>query len=228
MKTLNWDEYALKYNNLQILPAYQELLKLFLKFIKKYKKDFDKLKVLDVGCGTGALSFMIGNKYPESKIFSIDANKEMLTRAKLDKPESLNISFEYYDINDISEYGEKDFDLIVMNNVLYTLKNKSEILLALTKLLKTDGILIFSDPQPPNEYSYLKVVLDGFTVGGIIKILRIVPDLLFMYKFNLKIDKVYERLNKKMYLDLFNSKGLKLLDTESSYAKQANIFVIGN
>jgi len=85
--------------------------------------------VLDIGCGSGELSFDLAKK--ASKVIGIDLNKQYLEKAKK-KNKAQNIK---YVLGDATNYifNEK-FDIVVLSNVLEHIENRKEFLLKIKGL----------------------------------------------------------------------------------------------
>jgi len=87
-------------------------------------------KVLDVGCGNGALAYDLSKK--AKTVVAIDLNTENIKKAK-QKYNSSNIE---YIIGDAVNYNfnPQDFDVIVLSNVLEHINNRIEFLKKLRKI----------------------------------------------------------------------------------------------
>jgi len=80
-------------------------------------------RVLDIGCGNGALSYDLSKKAKE--VVGIDINRQDIETAKK-KYSALNIK---YIVGDATEYNfNGKFDVIVLSSVLEHLKNRTEFL----------------------------------------------------------------------------------------------------
>lgn len=117
----------------------------------------DTVKILDIGSGTGIASFILAEKIPNSKIFSIDTNYEMLdiVRKKAVKKSIYNniINTYYGDINNIKTIKDLNGNLITLNNNYFDLiitnavleyADIKKVIPDLKKLLKSDGKIIVS------------------------------------------------------------------------------------
>lgn len=110
-------------------------------FAKRYLKH--GMKVLDLGCGTGYGTSILGQRNCE--VLGVDINKEAVIYAKkhyLDK----NVTFQVGDITKLnSPIG--GFDFICSFEVIEHLKNPNKFLINLRGLLSKDGVFILSTPN---------------------------------------------------------------------------------
>jgi ubiquinone/menaquinone biosynthesis C-methylase UbiE len=101
----------------------------------------DKLRILELGCGTGLLWRINESSIPFSwNITLSDYSKGMIEAAKRNL-ESVNMRFNYMviDAEDIN-LSEKSFDVIIANNMLYHVKNREKTLSGIKRIIKDDGI----------------------------------------------------------------------------------------
>lgn len=221
---LNWDSYAKHYHNLTHLVSYKNLIKDFLEHTRKYTKSGSK-RILDIGCGTGYLTFILSKRYPNSEVIGIDNNEIMLQKARKNKRS--NLTFLKFDILHLRNFSKGKFDVIVVNNVLYILKNKVNFLKNVKNLLVENGVVIISDPKPPEEYSYFTLMKEQLNnLKSFLKFLTLLPSFTYIFLFNKKIDRRYFRLTRKQYLEIIKKCGFSVLSVKNSYAKQANMFIL--
>jgi 2-polyprenyl-3-methyl-5-hydroxy-6-metoxy-1,4-benzoquinol methylase len=111
-------------------------------------------EILEIGCGTGELSFMLAAKTNE-KVLGTDLCAPFIAQSKANY--SLpNLSFLVLDFNDPEALAGRKFDYIVGNGILHHLyKNLDKALVNLMKLLKPGGKIIFLEPNLWNPYCYL-------------------------------------------------------------------------
>ena len=115
--------------------------------------------VLDVGCGTGAISKDIANIVSDSgKVIGIDNTKKFIESGKQTYKHINNLELIHVDLFEF-EPKEK-FDLIVSARVLQWLNNPKEALLKMKNLLKSNGQISILDynherlewnPKPPQS-----------------------------------------------------------------------------
>lgn len=117
------------------------------------------MKVLDVGCGTGAISAGIAEAVgPDGKVVGIDSSDHLIAKGKTDHAHVPNLELLEADLFSF-EPGYK-FDLIVSARVLQWLSNPYEALLRFKELLLPGGEVSILDydhtalewqPAPPES-----------------------------------------------------------------------------
>lgn len=110
---------------------------------------YSKLKVLDIGCGTGLSTQMLINtpvNQQISEVFLLDTSKVMLEKAKsrLDKGK---IKFHLFH-GELAELEEENFDFILISSVLHHIPNLQDFFNEINKRLKIGGLLFhIHDPN---------------------------------------------------------------------------------
>jgi ubiquinone/menaquinone biosynthesis C-methylase UbiE len=102
-------------------------------------------RILDLGCGPGIHAkklFDMG-----AKIKGIDISKELIELARKEAPE---IEFKLGDAEKLP-YKNSEFDIVVSSLVLCHLKNWGKVLREVKRVLKRNGIFIFSGYNPVTE-----------------------------------------------------------------------------
>ncbi|MCP8311619.1 MAG: class I SAM-dependent methyltransferase, partial [Candidatus Methylarchaceae archaeon HK02M1] len=91
--------------------------------IKQYVNYFNiKTKlILDVGCGTGAITkYIWRDHFPEARIVGVDISESMITKAREDLPRNYNIEYLCSSIEDF-QYPNK-FDVAFTNATMHWIK----------------------------------------------------------------------------------------------------------
>lgn len=122
----------------------------------KYNAAYDRLishikrgqNVLDIGCGTGALTLRAANK--GARVKGIDLNAQMLEIAKKNASElklSQNTEFCEMGIAELESIGSQTFDVII-SSLCFSELSEDELTYTLNqanRIVKPDGILLIAD-----------------------------------------------------------------------------------
>lgn len=110
-----------------------------------------EVNILDAGCGNGNISISMGS-LRNNRIIGIDPDIESIEKANRLNPFQ-NVSFHPGKLEDF-DFTEI-FDIIICSEVLEHLQRPKEMLGVLKKILKKDGIFLFTIP---NGYSPLEII----------------------------------------------------------------------
>jgi ubiquinone/menaquinone biosynthesis C-methylase UbiE len=139
-----------------LTPLYDPLLKWVMReetFKRKLVHQANiqpKMKVLDLGCGTGTLTLMLKNAYPEARITGVDGDSEVLDIAR-DKSRGTDIQWDEGLVSSLP-YPDSVFDRVVTSLVVHHLvtDDKRRAFREIYRVLKPHGelhILDFGAPQ---------------------------------------------------------------------------------
>ena len=110
-----------------------------------------KKQILEIGCGTGEVSFWIAEK-TGMQVLATDLCVPFIDQAKknLLLP---NLQFEVLDFNKPEQVKNRTFDYIIGNGILHHLYyHLDEALITLRNLLNENGKIIFMEPNIYNPY----------------------------------------------------------------------------
>ncbi len=125
--------------------------------------------ILDLACGTGTLSITIKKSFPESNIYGIDADEEILrmARAKATKFQ-VGINFEQGFSDDLP-FADDTFDRVFSTLAFHHLSHERKIgtIKEILRVLKNDGEFHLADyglPRNKRQFVLSKFVraIDGF------------------------------------------------------------------
>ena len=110
--------------------------------------------ILEIGCGTGELAYLIAKKTGKN-VCGIDICKKFVDAAKK-KYILNNLKFKTADFNNFKLFKKQKFDYIVGNGILHHLYYKiDDTLKAMQKMLQKNGKIIFLEPNIYNPYCML-------------------------------------------------------------------------
>ncbi|UCG47878.1 MAG: methyltransferase domain-containing protein [Phycisphaerales bacterium] len=123
-------------------------------------------RILDLGCGDGALTAELAERVPDGSVLGIDASEGMIRVAE--KNALPNLRFQLLDINALASLGE-EFDLVFSNATLHWVKDHATLLQNVHNLLSDGGCARFNFAGEGNCSNLLKVLrramsLERFTV----------------------------------------------------------------
>lgn len=128
--------------------------------ILEFVKISEGMKILDLGTGSGYLSFPIAKKNPGCDVIGLDIVNAALEAnlARADTEGVKNMSFVSYDGIDFP-FEECSFDLVVTRYALHHFPDIEHSIGEVSRVLKNNGILFISDPCP-NERDINRFVDD--------------------------------------------------------------------
>ena len=111
-------------------------------------------RILDLGCGDGALTAQLAQCVPEGNVLGIDASPDMIRAAH--KHNARNLRFALKDINDVHNVDE--FDLVFSNATLHWVKDHKILLENMYQCLRDGGYLRFNFAGDGNCSHFFKVI----------------------------------------------------------------------
>lgn len=115
--------------------------------IKKMMPNLKNKKILDLGCGDGNMSEYFIKKGAK-KVVGIDVSTNMIEEAKKNNKYD-NVEYYLMKMENISKITEK-FDLVYSSLAFHYVKDYNKLLKNIYSLLKTNGILLYSQESPLN------------------------------------------------------------------------------
>lgn len=126
------------------MPRYGEMLGALIDVVPDEAED-----VLELGCGTGALTVRLSARYPEARLLAVDGAQEMVVLAEERLREAgirraTDVRFEVQRFEE-TELPRQSYDLIASNMSLHHVEEKARFYAQLHDVLKPDGLLVFGD-----------------------------------------------------------------------------------
>lgn len=126
------------------------------------------IKILDLGVGSGYLSFPIAQEYPNISIIGLDIVEKALevNRSMAKKQNIRNISFISYNGIDFP-FADSEFDMVISRYALHHFPNIQKSISEVSRVMKQGAFLFISDPTPNgNDTSrfvdeYMQLKKDG-------------------------------------------------------------------
>jgi len=118
-------------------------------------------RVLDLGCGDGALTLRLAELLPRGKVVGIDASQSMIDAAR--PKERDNLRFLLMDIDALA-FNER-FDLVFSNAALHWVKDHRRLLKNLHGVLAAGGRLRFNFAGDGNCSRFFKVVREAMALA---------------------------------------------------------------
>lgn len=117
---------------------------------------FPDMSVLDAGCGSGNLSFLLAEKVPKGNVIGIDSSESMIQQAEkaLVEQDVRNLEFHLCGINEI-DYSNQ-FDLVFSNSVLHWVIDIEDGLRRLFRALKRNGMIEVQFPMLNVEHPLVR------------------------------------------------------------------------
>ena len=158
-KKFNNDSLRLKYENIYKKGAYKKFFSFDKNSIQnsllKSISNWNKLVVLDFGCGEGDLSNMIAKKKAKL-VHAVDYSSKAINLAKKRFGRKKNIRFELADATKV----KNKYDVIVMSGVLEHIDAPFNLLKKMIKSnLNKNGVIVFLSPSFMNPRGYVWMTL---------------------------------------------------------------------
>jgi len=124
-------------------------------------------KVIDIACGTGALSLAIANRV--SHVTGIDLSEDMIFTARrmAARRRLENVNFELLDATDLSCYPDRSFDTAVSTMAMHQFDPETG-LRVLTEMRRIAGRIIIADyrcPMRPGPAAWLARMIERAARG---------------------------------------------------------------
>lgn len=111
--------------------------------IKEKETDNGKLRILDVGCGTGFFTILLAKQ--GHHVTGTDLTPDMIANSRiLAKEEQVSCDFQVMDAEHLS-FQDESFDVVISRNLTWTLPEAAQAYKEWTRVLKPGGLLLNFD-----------------------------------------------------------------------------------
>ena len=138
-----WDLYAHTYNAITALGPYGEMLDEVVGALDVAPG----LRVLDAGCGTGALAERLAKACPDIDYVGVDLSPSMLARARARRTWPRAFTFLQGDLDALLSGDAGGFDRVASVNVIWTLPDPRGSLARMTAGLRPGGHMVHTTPR---------------------------------------------------------------------------------
>ena len=128
----------------KIIPYYDQMIQALIDSIQF--DTFDKIRIIDLGCGTGTIAKRLADKFPNSKIVCLDIASNMIEIAKYKLQDHKNTEFIVGDFSKIDFHEQ--FDVVVSSLALHHIQTdneKKEFYYKIYTILTNSGQFINAD-----------------------------------------------------------------------------------
>jgi SAM-dependent methyltransferase len=143
MPRLLWNVYARCYDRITGLLPYQEMLEEVVNALELRPG----MRVLDAGCGTGALAERLAAGHPDIELVAADLSPAMLRRARGRRIWPASFTFVESNIDALLANDERGFDRIASVNVIWTLPDPQHTFTRMTARLRDGGRMVHTTPS---------------------------------------------------------------------------------
>ncbi|KAH8771342.1 S-adenosyl-L-methionine-dependent methyltransferase [Hyaloscypha finlandica] len=113
-------------------------------------------RILDIGCGTARVTVEAANKVGNGEVVGIDFKQYFVDIAL--KKARHNLSFEWADAHDLTQFHSNKFDAAYSNLVWHFLKDQAQAFCQVHDVLNSEGRFVFStiSAEHPNQLADFK------------------------------------------------------------------------
>ncbi len=164
--TTHWDDLVEGYDAVMGSdPAYRRMLSTTVGLLPAEPR-----RILDLGSGTGMLSFLCSERYPEAEVIGIDPAKRMREEAMARLGPRPRVFMLEGSADDLSLFSDDSVDAVVSNFALHHLDQvgKERCAVEVFRVLRPGGRFVFADQHcrvmgPPGDRERVLDVLDILT-----------------------------------------------------------------
>jgi len=176
---VNWSLYAKSYDQMLLnFDGYHQLIKKLVNLLGK-----EPSKVLDLASGTGNVTMELLHDVTDRTIWALEANEDMLEYMRektyqLDGEQNKQVHILKGDLLlSLREIDDDSFDGAIMMNALYAMPNRARCLTEIYRVLKPDGVLVYSTSTNETDVQRLfSAIRTNLNKKGTLESMRTIVD----------------------------------------------------
>jgi ubiquinone/menaquinone biosynthesis C-methylase UbiE len=142
------------FENTKLYLTYDYNLQIRKETVEAFTKGMNFKHVLDIPCGTGAISIPLLDRTERLTLLDISSNMIAIAQKNIppnysDKTEAINADFFELDL------PENSYDLIICLGLLAHVNSPEQLITKIAGLLKPGGLLVIQNTDSSHFYSYL-------------------------------------------------------------------------
>jgi SAM-dependent methyltransferase len=140
---VDWDKFAAEYDGVFLKnPLYRDVIERVVSLVE----DGDGAEILDLGCGTGSVSFLLHERFPRAGITGVDPSEGMREVYAERFRNEENVSVEEGSSLSVPA-ADGSFDYVLSNLALHHVppERREACAAELARVLKSGGSLIYAD-----------------------------------------------------------------------------------
>jgi SAM-dependent methyltransferase len=232
MPSVLWNLYARCYDRITGLLPYQEMLDEVATALDLQPG----MRVLDAGCGTGALAARLAERHLDVELVAADLSPAMLKRARRRRAWPASFKFVEGNIEDVLADDERGFDRIASVNVIWTLPDPQRTFALMSGRLRDGGRMVHTTPswrlrahaivwrhlRGQRSWDLLRALLGlpVLALAGLLNLLLLAQSLIFACA-----PRASKRWHADGLADLFRAAGAPAREMRSCYAGQ-NVLLV--
>ena len=148
----------------EVTPVQSGMAENLIKYLFKAIPTRSIKSILELGCGTGKLTQLLFQRFPNCKLTGVDISFEMIRRLKQKITEDLDATLITADAETVLDrdfFKSKQFDLIISNTTVQWFNRPLITLKKYQSLLSRDGMLAFSTFGPDTFFELREAFLSA-------------------------------------------------------------------
>lgn len=141
-----------------LIPFYEDMIDALVLALPFHEKE--KIKVLDLGCGTGNISIKVKERFPNAQITCVDMAENMIKMAKSKLSSYDNIQFKIADFRDLN--FREEYDAVISSLALHHLQDheKRPFYDDIKMFLKKGGVFYNADNVLGSSFHLNQLYMD--------------------------------------------------------------------